>query len=164
MALDLSKLSDEMESALVGARLLAQDRNQALIQPEHLLLLLLEPETSSLRRVFEAKNISLPPLLDALSRRADQTSRQRLEEGRRPLASQTLRTLLDEAFALSDKRGKPAAEPVDVLAAAVGGTNNELRLEFRRVGLTPDDLPDLPQPSLGRRSDASATAGNSQDR
>ena len=46
MALDLSKLSDEMESALSGARLLAEQRRQALIQPEHLLLLLIVLEDS----------------------------------------------------------------------------------------------------------------------
>ena len=162
MALDLSRLSDEMEGALSGARLLAQDRNQALIQPEHLLLLLLEPETSSLRRIFDARNISLPPLLDALSRRADQTSRQRLEEGRRPLASQTLRTLLAEAFVISEKHGRPAAEPVDVLAAAIGGTNNELRLEFRRVGLTLEDLPEPPKSASVRSSSSESTAAASR--
>ncbi len=159
MALDLSKLSDEMEAALAGARALAQDRHQALIQPEHLLLLLLEPETSSLRRVVEAKNISLPPLLDALSRRADQTSRQRLEEGRRPLASQTLRALLAEAFEISDKRGRVAAEPEDVLAAAIGGTNSELRMEFRRAGLTLEDLPEPPRAAAGASASAPAPMG-----
>jgi len=69
MTLDLSKLSDEMESALSGARLLAEQRRQALIQPEHLLLLLIDGEDGSLRAVLERKNVSLPPLLDNLSPR-----------------------------------------------------------------------------------------------
>src|SRR5579875_3342649 len=104
MALDLSKLSDEMESALSGARVLAEERQQALIQPEHLFLLLLDGE-GSLRRTVAAKGVELTPLLDALSRRADQLSAQRLEPGRRPLASQSLRSLLAEAFSISATLG-----------------------------------------------------------
>ncbi len=145
MALDLSKLSDEMESALTGARVLAEERGQALIQPEHLLLLLLEGRTGgSLRPVLEGKNVLLPPLLDALSRRADQLSGQRLEEGRRPLASQALRSLLAAAFAISDRRARPAAEPVDVLEAALSAGSGDLRAVFRRAGFTGEDLPAPP--------------------
>jgi len=141
MALDLSKLSDEMESALVGARVLAQERRQALIQPEHLLLLLLDSEQSGLRAKLEAKGVALQPLLDVLSRRADHLSLQRLEEGRRPLASQSLRTLLAEAFAISEKHQRPAAEPEDVLAAALSSGASDLRADFRRAGLIADELP-----------------------
>ncbi len=141
MALDLSKLSDTMESALAGARVLAEERQQALIQPEHLLLLLLEGEGSNLRQVVAAKVGGLTPLLDALSRRADQLSAQRLDPGRRPLASQSLRSLLAEAFAIADRCGHPAAEPVDVLEAALSGSNGDLRAEFRRAGFTLENLP-----------------------
>ncbi len=140
MALDLSKLSDEMESALAGARVLAQERGQALIQPEHLLLLLLEGENSSLRGLLERRGAPVLPLLDALSRRADQLSAQRLEEGRRPLASQTLRTLLTDSFAIAEKHGRPSAEPVDVLEAALTAGTNDLRAEFRRAGLVAAEL------------------------
>ncbi len=161
MALDLSRLSDEMESALAGARVLAEERQQALIQPEHLLLLLLDREDGSLRRGLAGKNIALTPLLDALSRRADQLAAQRLEPGRRPLASQPLRTLLAEAFAVSDKHGRASAEPIDVLEAALSASHGDLRAEFRRAGLTLDDLPTLPAApsrSTGQASSAAGTA------
>ena len=141
MALDLSKLSDEMEGALAGARVLAEERGQALIQPEHVLLLLLDREEGSLRHALEGTGVQMPPLLDALSRRADQLSAQRLEPGRRPLASQSLRSLLAEAFTISDKHVRPAAEPVDVLEAALTGDNGDLRGVFRRAGITPESLP-----------------------
>ncbi len=147
MALDLSKLSDEMESALAGARVLAEERQQALIQPEHLLLLLLDRDDGSLRPVLDAKGVAPLPLLDALSRRADQLSAQRLETGRRPLASQSLRTLLAEAFKISDRHRRVSAEPVDVLEAALTTGNNDLRGEFRRAGFTPDDLPSTLAPA-----------------
>ncbi len=140
MALDLSRLSDEMESALAGARVLAEERHQALIQPEHLLLLLLESNPGTLRSVLEQKQVAFPPLLDALSRRADQLSSQALEEGRRPLASQSLRTLLADAFRISEEHGRPSAEPVDVLEAALTGGHNDLRGDFRKAGITLSDL------------------------
>ncbi len=130
-----------MESALSNARLLAEGRRQALIQPEHLLLLLLDGEDSTLRPALERRGVNFPPLLDALSRRADALSAQRLDEGRRPLASQALRTLLAHAFDLADLHGRPSAEPVDVLEAALTGeAMGELRKEFRRAGLTVEDV------------------------
>ncbi|MGI4758520.1 MAG: Clp protease N-terminal domain-containing protein, partial [Janthinobacterium lividum] len=145
MALDLSKLSDEMESALANARLLAEGRRQALIQPEHLLLLLLDGDGSSLRPTLERKGVALPALLDGLSRRADALSAQRLEEGRRPLASQALRTMLAESFDIAAKHGRASAEPVDVLEAALTGSDsNDLRNDFRKAGFTLDALEQPP--------------------
>ena len=142
MALDLSKLSDEMESALSNARLLAEGRKQALIQPEHLLLLLLDGDGSSLRSALEGKGVVFPALLDQLSRRADAQSAQRLDEGRRPLASQALRTMLAEAFDVAARHGRDSAEPVDVLEAALtsSASSNELRNDFRKAGLTVDEI------------------------
>ena len=147
MALDLSKLSDEMESALSNARLLAEGRRQALIQPEHLLLLLLDGEGSTLRPALDKQGVNFPPLLDTLSRRADTLSAQRLEEGRRPLASQALRTLLSQSFDIADLHGRESAEPIDVLEAALSSDDlSEIRKDFRRAGFTVDDLQQAPAP------------------
>ena len=160
MALDLSKLSDEMESALANARLLAEGRRQALIQPEHLLLLLLDGDGSSLRPTLEKQGITFPPLLDALSRRADTLSAQRLEEGRRPLASQALRTMLAFAFDIAAEHGRPSAEPVDVLEAALTSddADTDLRNLFRRAGLTGESLPQAPAPNASAAKAAPQTA------
>ncbi len=168
MALDLSKLSDEMESALANARLLAEGRRQALIQPEHLLLLLLDGDGSSLRPALEKQGVTFPPLLDALSRRADTLSAQRLDEGRRPLASQALRTMLAASFDLAAKHGRASAEPVDVLEAALTAddADGDLRNLFRRAGLTSEALPQTPppasstKPSVGTTSSAAAEGGS----
>jgi len=140
MALDLSKLSDEMESGLAGARLLAEERRQALIQPEHLLLRLIDTDGGSLKQVLLQKQINLTPLLDALSRRADQLSQQTLEYGRRPLASQALRTLLAESFKIADSHRRPSAEPIDVLEAVLATGHNDLRSDFRKAGITLEDI------------------------
>ncbi len=82
------------------------------------------------------------PLLDTLSRRADELSAQRLEEGRRPLASQALRTLLAAAFEVAEKHGRPSAEPGDVLEAALttGSSTHDLRNDFRKAGFTVKDI------------------------
>ncbi|HMF65584.1 MAG TPA: AAA family ATPase [Edaphobacter sp.] len=158
MALDLSKLSDEMESALSGSRLLAEQRRQSLIQPEHLLLLLLDGENSNLRANFERKGLTLSPLLDALSRRADTLSSTRLEPGRRPLASQALRTLLEEAFAVSAKRGRQSAEAIDVLEATLTKGENDLRNGFRKAGIT---LADLELPANQQAAQPTSVSGSS---
>ncbi|WP_419805287.1 ATP-dependent Clp protease ATP-binding subunit [Terriglobus sp.] len=161
MALDLSKLSDEMEAALANARLLAESKRQALIQPEHLLLLLLDGDRSSLRPALERKGVVFPPLLDQLSRRADQLSAQRLEDGRRPLASQSLRTMLADAFDLAADHGRPSAEPVDVLEAALTGSqswNGDLRNDFRKAGFTVDDLEQAAAPTAPAQTGAPAAA------
>ena len=158
MALDLSRLSDEMESALAGARVLAEERHQALIQPEHLLLLLLESDASSLRAALERKQVAFPPLLDALSRRADMLSAQRLEEGRRPLASQSLRTLLADAFQCADSHSRPSAEPIDVLEAALTTGTNDLRSAFRKAGFTVADLEQMPAPPEGNAAEVGGSA------
>ncbi len=158
MALDLSRLSDEMESALAGARVLAQERRQALIQPEHLLLLLLESDPSSLRSMLEKKGVVFPPLLDALSRRADVLSAERLEDERRPLASQALRTLLSESFAVADGHGRESADPVDVLEAGLKGNWNDLRNDFRKAGFTLGDLQEAAPAVATAAGDAKAAA------
>jgi ATP-dependent Clp protease ATP-binding subunit ClpB len=163
MALDLSRLSDEMESALAGARVLAQERRQALIQPEHLLLLLLESDPSTMRSALEMKQVVFPPLLDALSRRADQLSADRLEEGRRPVASQALRTLLGDAFAVADTHQRASAEALDVLEAALKSTSsNDLRNDFRKAGYTLEDLAQASGQSPNQAADQTAKASGAE--
>ncbi|GGG99000.1 ATP-dependent Clp protease ATP-binding subunit [Silvibacterium dinghuense] len=161
MALDLSKISDELESALAGARVLAQERGQALIQPEHLLLLLLDGERGGLRGVLQKHPETAMSLLDALSRRADQLSTQRLEAGRRPLASQALRGLLTESFAIADKQGQPAAVPMNVLQAALMGSDGELRAILRRAGLTDETL-STQIPSAGSQNNPASVAASAK--
>lgn len=140
MALDLSKLSDEMESALAGARALAEEQGQALIQPEHLLLLLADSDRSTLRPVLDAKGVALPAMLDALQQRAKQLGQQRLEPGRRPVASQKLRDVLAESFRIATEAGIESAEPIHVLSAALQTGDQDLRGLFRRAGLTAEDV------------------------
>jgi ATP-dependent Clp protease ATP-binding subunit ClpB len=165
MALDLSRLSDEMEAALGGARTLAQERDEALIQPEHLMIVLLQSPDSSIRKLSKDPE-TMASLLKSLSRRTSVLSTQRLEDGRRPLASQSLRTLLSEAFAISDKLGQPSAEPVDVLEAALTTGSNDLRNDLRKAGFTASGLDrgetdaDKPKPKAERKPQAAKEDGS----
>lgn len=157
MALDLSKLSDDMESALAGTRLLAEERRQALIQPEHLLLLLLDGGHGALRAILEGEGTDLTALLDALSRRADLLSSTRLEPGRHPVASQALRTLLQASFAVAEKHERPSAEPVDVLEAALTLGDSDLRGLFRKAGVTLAEIEGAP-PQAGKTQRSQTTS------
>ncbi len=131
MHLDLSALSDAMEQALEQARLLAAERQQALIQPEHLLYTLLDHE-SSLYALLERNGIAVGPLLDALATRLNKATSGRLEPGRRPVASRALRNLLERSFALAAERNSPSVEPIDAVLAAVDQSMSDLRDDVRK--------------------------------
>src|SRR5579884_546988 len=131
MQLDLSALSDAMEQALEQARLLAAERQQALIQPEHLLYTLLDHE-SSLYALLERNGIAVGPLLDALATRLNKATSGRLEPGRRPVASRALRNLLERSFALAAERNSPSVDPIYAVLAAVDQSMNDLRDDVRK--------------------------------
>lgn len=131
MQLDLSALSDPLEQALEQARLLAATRQQALIQPEHLLYTLLDHE-SSLFAVLEKRGIACGALLDALASRLNQNLSGRLEPGRKPVASKALRMLLEGSFTCAKERGAETVEPIDVMLAAVDQAVTEVRDDVRK--------------------------------
>lgn len=131
MQLDLSSLSDPLEQALEQARLLAATRQQALIQPEHLLYTLLDHE-SSLFAILEKRGVACDVLLDALATRLNHNHSGRLEPGRKPVASKALRQLLEGSFACARERGSESVEPIDVLMASVDQTANEIREDVRK--------------------------------
>jgi ATP-dependent Clp protease ATP-binding subunit ClpB len=131
MQLDLSALSDAMEQALEQARMLAAERQQALIQPEHLLYTLLDHE-SSLFALLERNGIAVGALLDALATRLNKADSGKLEPGRRPVASKALRNLLEHSFAIAAERNSPSVEPIDAVLAAVDQSMNDLRDDVRK--------------------------------
>lgn len=139
MALDLSRLSDELEDALTEARLLAERRKQSLIQPEHLLYTLFDHE-SSLFATLERGGIACAALLDALALRVNDSASGTLDPGRRPVASQALRRLLERSFERAGGRDAVSAEPIDVVLAAVDLAESELRADLRQAGVTKESV------------------------
>lgn len=139
MGLDLSLLSDDMERALEAARLLAERRNQSLIQPEHLLYTLFDHE-SSLYALLERNGVACGALLDALASKVNHADGGKLEPGRRPVASQALRKLLEKSLERVSGRKNAHVEPLDALLAAVELGEAELKGDLREAGITKESV------------------------
>jgi ATP-dependent Clp protease ATP-binding subunit ClpB len=139
LSLDLSLLSDDMERALEAARLLAERRKQSLIQPEHLLYTLFDHE-SSLFVLLERNGVACGALLDALAMKVNGAVSGVLEIGRRPVASQALRKLLEASLNRVSGRKNAFVEPLDVLLAAVDLGETELKTELREAGITKESV------------------------
>src|SRR5437763_11102296 len=97
MAIDLDKISNELEQALEQSRLLAEQRQQARITPLHMLFVLLDRE-SPLAALLDKSGVATSALLETLATRLNTEKNARLEPGRRPTASSELRQLIDKSF------------------------------------------------------------------
>src|SRR5579872_4574235 len=149
MAIDLDKLSSELEDALERARLLAEKRQQAQITPVHMLYVLLED--SALAGTLEKAGVSCGPLLEAFSTRLNKEKHAKLEPGRRPVASRALRDLIEKSFDVMNRRGAERAEPIDFVLAAVEFSEEDLQGELRGAGVT--------KQAVGKAAETTASAG-----
>jgi ATP-dependent Clp protease ATP-binding subunit ClpB len=139
MAIDLDKLSSELEDALERARLLAEQRQQAQITPVHMLYVLLDGE-SALAAVLEKSGIACDALLESFSTRLNKEGTNKLEPGKRPVASRALRELIEKSFEKMTARGVETAEPIDFVLAAVDYGEEGLKGELRGAGATKQAL------------------------
>jgi ATP-dependent Clp protease ATP-binding subunit ClpB len=136
MAIDLDKLSSELEDALERARLLAEKRGQALITPFHMLYVLVESD-GTLSATLEKAGVACHSLLDVLANRLNKVEGpHKLEAGRRPTASRALREMLEKSFRKMEERGAEMAEPVDFVLAAIESSEEDLKGDLRSAGLT----------------------------
>jgi ATP-dependent Clp protease ATP-binding subunit ClpB len=135
VAIDLNKLSEELEDALEQARLLAEQRQQAQITPAHLLYVLLD-KGSALSATLERAGVASAALLDSFATRLNDRKAPKLEPGKRPVASPALRQLIEQSFKKMDDRGAETVMPVDLVMAAVDFTEEDLRSELRDAGVT----------------------------
>lgn len=136
MAIDLDKISSELEDALERARLLAEERKHAQIMPAHMLYVMLDQE-SPLSAMLEKSGVACGPLLESLSTRLNKgEGAGKLEPGKRPSASRTLRDLIEKSFEKMAAREADRAEPVDFLMAAAESGETALKDELRKAGVT----------------------------
>jgi ATP-dependent Clp protease ATP-binding subunit ClpB len=136
MAINLDKLSNQLEDALERARLLAESRRQAQITPFHMLYALLEQD-SALAALLRKAGAACDGLLDTLAERANaRDSVQELQPGKRPVASRALRELIEKSFEKMEERQGETAEPVDFLLAAIEFSEAQLRGDLRNAGVT----------------------------
>jgi ATP-dependent Clp protease ATP-binding subunit ClpB len=138
--MELDRLSMELERALEDARHLAERRGNALITANHLLYVLLD-KGGSLRPVAEKQGIRCEHLLDYLTTRiAEDSSNRKLEGGKRPIAGQPLRDMLDKAYQLADARRSDMVQAADFLAAVLEHGDDNLRKTLREAGFTADSI------------------------
>ncbi len=136
MAIDLDKISGALEEALEQARVLAEQRQHSLITPAHMLYVMLDKE-SPLAAMLEKSGVACGPLLDALSTRLNKgEGSSKLEPGKRPSASRSLRELIEKSFDKMTARGAERAEPVNFLMAAAESGETALKDELRQAGVT----------------------------
>ena len=136
MAIDLNKLSDELEDALEQARMLAEQRQQAFISPAHILYVLLDKD-SVLAATMERAGVACGPLLDGFAEQFNGHATQRqLEPGKRPVASKELRDLIEKSFVKMDARGAERVSPFDFVLAVIDSSEEELKSDLREAGVT----------------------------
>jgi ATP-dependent Clp protease ATP-binding subunit ClpB len=135
MAIDLDKISNELEESLERARVLAEQRQQAQITPLHMLYVLLDGE-SALAAMLEKSGVAAAGLLDTFATKLNTEKNTKLEPGRRPTASAPLRNLIEKSFAVMADRGAERAEPIDFVLAAVEYGEEALKGELRQAGVT----------------------------
>src|SRR5215468_5105806 len=98
MAIDLDKISSELEDALEKARVLAEQRKHALILPAHMLYVLLDHE-SPMAAMLAKSGVAIGPVMDALSTALNRgAGAGTLEPGKRASASRPLRALIEKSF------------------------------------------------------------------
>jgi len=138
MAIPLDKLSPAFEDALERTRLFAEERKHGSIAPEHLLFVLFDEETFLSAQLTKV-GVSTSPLLSALTAKINLLPKNTLELGRRPVASQTLRKMIEQSSAEMEMRGAEIIEPVDFVLAVC--THMEaIAKDLRAAGVTRETL------------------------
>jgi ATP-dependent Clp protease ATP-binding subunit ClpB len=135
MAMDLDKISGELEDALEKARVLAEQHQHSQITPAHMLFVVLDHETP-LAGMLAKNGVAVAPLLDALAAQVNRVGSGRLEPGRRATASRALRDLIVKSFDKMAADGAERAEPVHLLLAALECDEASLKDDLRRAGVT----------------------------
>src|SRR5262249_59154502 len=101
----------------------------------HLLYVLLD-KGSALTATLEHAGIATAALLDSFATRLNDRKAQKLEPGKRPVASHALRQLIEQSFKKMEERGAEVVMPVDLVMAAVDCTEDDLKSELRDAGVT----------------------------
>jgi ATP-dependent Clp protease ATP-binding subunit ClpA len=134
MPIALDKLSPAFEEALDRARLLAEQRKQATIAPDHLLYVLFDEKTPLGARLAKS-GISTEQILSFLTANINLLPRNTLESGRRPVASTSLRDLIDKSFAEMEACSAETVEPLHFLLS-ICTHSPTLADDLRAAGVT----------------------------
>lgn len=136
MPIDVDKLSDGVGEALERAQVLAEQCGDHQIAPLHMLYALLDGQ-SALASALDRAGIACRPLRDAVAAKLHkQVQEPPPSVSKRPVASSSLRELIEKSFEKMGQRGGERAEPLDFLCAAVDFGDEPLTTELSRAGVT----------------------------
>src|SRR5215831_13537529 len=117
--------------------MLAEQRQQAFISPAHILYVLLDDKDTSLAATLERAGVARTALLDSLATQFNgHATEPQLEPGRRPVASQALRNLIEKSFDKMAARGAEVVSPFDFVLAAIDSSEEGLKSDLRDAGIT----------------------------
>jgi ATP-dependent Clp protease ATP-binding subunit ClpB len=145
VAINLDKLSTELEDALERARLLAEQRQQALITPVHMLYVLVDQD-GALAAILEHAGAATEAFLATLATQLNGSGgAEKLEPGKRPVASRSLRQLIEKSFEKMQERNAERAEPIDLLLASVELGEANLSRDLLQAGITKKSIDQIVQ-------------------
>jgi ATP-dependent Clp protease ATP-binding subunit ClpB len=134
--MDTRRLSMALNRGLEDCRDLAESRGDGLMTPFHLLYVMFD-RSGLLRPLAEKNLIRIRPFLDRLMMLIQkQSAIHRLEDGRRPMASRSLRELLEHAEVISEENNSPVIEPIDFLQAALTSGHDDVEAALNDAGVT----------------------------
>ena len=110
-----------------------------------MLYVLLDGESALAGAVLEKSGIACDALLESFSTRLNKEGTNKLEPGKRPVASRALRELIEKSFEKMTARGVETAEPIDFVLAAVDYGEAGLKGELRGAGATKQALEKRPK-------------------
>ncbi|GBL17463.1 chaperone protein ClpB [Chloroflexota bacterium] len=109
--MDLNKLTDKAQEAVLAAQAMANAHGPALIQPAHLLLALLRQADGVVPAVVAGAGVNAHDLAEEVSReleRLPKSSRTDGKTGLAPAAGDVLKNALDEADRMKDDFARPS--------------------------------------------------------
>jgi ATP-dependent Clp protease ATP-binding subunit ClpB len=134
--METQRLSMALNRGIEDSRDLAESRGDGLITPFHLLFVLFD-QKGLLKPLAENNLVRIRPFLDRLMSLIQKRSTiHRLEDDRRPMASRSLRELLEHAEVVSEEFNSPVIEPIDFLQAALTSGHEDVEEVLNNAGIT----------------------------
>jgi ATP-dependent Clp protease ATP-binding subunit ClpB len=148
--MDIRRLSMSLNRALEHSEELAASRGDGIITPFHLLYVLFD-DGGILRDLAEKNGVRARKFLDLLiAGMQKQSAVHRLDEGRRPVASRSLRELFEHGEIISEERNSEVEEPLDFIEAALTSGHSDVEKLLISIGITQTviavEKEDLPSP------------------
>lgn len=138
MSNDIEKMTRKSQEAMQVAAKNAEDRRNPSVEPEHLLLALLQQSEGLVPRVIEKAQVPLKTLTDELTQKLGRFSE--VTGSQKVLASQRLQKLFQVAETESRMMGDAYISTEHFLIAALKFGDSDLNSVFKKAGLKLDPV------------------------